>query len=92
MDDFATHTSNVLSNDGQPVMGQIGPYTLRRTLGEGGMGTVYLAAQTEPVERRVALKVIKFGMDTREVVSRFEAEPQALAVMDQRSILRIRNQ
>ena len=56
------------------------------------MGTVYLAAQTEPVERRVALKVIKFGMDTREVVSRFEAERQALAVMDQRSILRIRNQ
>ncbi len=68
---------------------QIGAYTLIRTLGEGGMGTVYLAEQKTPVERRVALKVIKLGMDTREVVARFEAERQALAVMDHPGIARV---
>jgi eukaryotic-like serine/threonine-protein kinase len=68
---------------------RIGPYTLLRPLGEGGMGIVYLAEQKTPVERRVALKVIKLGMDTREVVSRFEAERQALAVMDHPGIARV---
>ena len=61
---------------------QVGPYYILEVLGEGGMGVVYLAEQREPVRRRVALKVIKPGMDTREVVARFEAERQALALMD----------
>ena len=68
---------------------QIGPYVLRETLGEGGMGVVYGAEQTEPVQREVALKVIKLGMDTKEVVARFEAERQALAVMEHPSIAKV---
>ncbi len=60
----------------------VGPYRVLQLLAEGGMGTVYVAEQASPVRRRVALKVIKLGMDTREVVSRFEAERQALAVME----------
>jgi serine/threonine protein kinase/tetratricopeptide (TPR) repeat protein len=67
----------------------IGPYRILETLGEGGMGVVYLAQQTEPVERKVALKVIKLGMDTKEVVARFESERQALALMDHPNIARI---
>ena len=66
---------------------QIGPYRLLDKLGEGGMGEVWLAEQTEPVRRKVALKVIKQGMDTKQVVARFEAERQALALMDQRDQL-----
>ncbi|MHC5108856.1 MAG: zf-HC2 domain-containing protein [Planctomycetota bacterium] len=62
---------------------QIGPYKLLETLGEGGFGVVYLAEQQEPILRRVALKIIKIGMDTRRVIARFEAERQALAMMDQ---------
>lgn len=57
----------------------IGCYELRQKLGEGGCGIVYLAEQTEPVRRRVALKVIKLGMDTKSVIARFEAERQAVA-------------
>ena len=53
---------------------QIGPYKLLQQIGEGGMGVVYMAEQKEPVERRVALKIIKPGMDTRQVIARFEAE------------------
>ncbi len=53
---------------------QIGPYKLLQEIGEGGMGVVFMAEQTEPIERRVALKVIKPGMDTRQVIARFEAE------------------
>jgi eukaryotic-like serine/threonine-protein kinase len=68
---------------------QIGPYKLRQVIGEGGMGTVYLAEQTEPVERKVALKVIKAGMDTQQVIARFEAERQALAMMDHVNIARV---
>ncbi len=60
----------------------IGPYRLVRVLGEGGMGTVYEAEQQEPVRRRVALKIVKLGMDTQEVVARFMTERQALAAMD----------
>src|SRR5512133_4146117 len=60
----------------------IGPYKLLQKLGEGGCGFVYLAEQNQPVRRRVALKVIKLGMDTRSVIARFEAERQALAMMD----------
>lgn len=67
----------------------IGPYRLHEVLGEGGMGTVYRAVQTEPVHREVALKIIKPGMDTKEVVARFESERQALAVMDHSSIAKV---
>ena len=65
---------------------RIGRYRLREKIGEGGAGVVYLAEQEEPVRRRVALKVIKLGMDTRSVVARFEAERQALALMDHPNI------
>jgi len=68
---------------------QIGPYTLVKKLGEGGYGIVYLAEQTEPLRRRVALKVIKPGMDTRQVIARFEAERQALALMDHPGIAKV---
>jgi serine/threonine protein kinase len=67
----------------------IGPYTLREKIGEGGMGVVFVADQTEPVKRRVALKVIKPGMDSRQVVARFEQERQALALMDHPNIARV---
>ncbi len=69
--------------------GQIGPYKLIELLGEGGMGEVWLAEQSKPVHRRVALKVIKLGMDTKQVVARFEAERQALAVMDHPGIAQV---
>ena len=68
---------------------RIGPYRLIDVLGKGGMGMVYLAEQTEPVKRRVALKVIKLGMDTKEVLRRFEAERQALALLDHPNIAKI---
>src|SRR5262245_35507365 len=61
---------------------QIGPYKLLQQIGEGGFGIVFMAEQTEPVRRKVAVKVIKPGMDTRQVIARFEAERQALAVME----------
>lgn len=64
-------------------------YTLVRQLGEGGCGTVYLAEQTMPVRRRVALKIVKIGMDTRQVIARFEGERQALALMDHPDIARV---
>jgi serine/threonine protein kinase len=67
----------------------VGPYKLLEQIGEGGMGTVFVAEQTAPVRRRVALKVIKPGMDTREVIARFEAERQALALMDHPNIARV---
>ena len=66
-----------------------GRYTLRDVLGEGGMGTVYRADQTEPVKRQVALKLIKVGMDSRAVLARFNAERQALALMDHPNIARV---
>jgi serine/threonine protein kinase len=65
------------------------PYKLLEQIGEGGMGLVFMAEQTQPVRRRVALKVLKPGMDTRQVVARFEAERQALALMDHPHIARI---
>jgi serine/threonine protein kinase len=68
---------------------RIGPYKLLQKLGEGGCGVVYMAEQQEPVRRRVALKVIKLGMDTRNVVARFEAERQALALMDHPNIAHV---
>src|SRR5262245_40261881 len=68
---------------------RIGPYELLEELGEGGMGVVFLAEQPHPVRRRVALKVLKPGMDTRQVVVRFEAERQALALMDHPHIAKV---
>jgi serine/threonine protein kinase len=67
----------------------IGPYKLREQIGEGGMGVVCVAEQTQPVRRKVALKIIKPGMDTRQVIARFEAERQALAMMDHPNIARV---
>ncbi len=67
----------------------IGRYRLRELLGEGGMGSVYVAEQEKPVRRKVALKIIKPGMDSREVIARFEAERQALALMDHPNIARV---
>ena len=67
----------------------IGPYKLLQQIGEGGMGTVVMAEQTQPVQRKVALKVIKAGMDSRQVIARFEAERQALAMMDHINIARV---
>ncbi|MHC4409470.1 MAG: tetratricopeptide repeat protein, partial [Planctomycetota bacterium] len=74
----------------EPEVGrEIGPFTVREVLGEGAFGVVYLAEQTTPVRRRVALKVLKPGMDSKEVLARFEAERQALALMDPPGIARI---
>src|SRR5262250_2114679 len=67
----------------------IGPYKLIEQIGEGGMGTVWMAQQTEPVKRLVAVKLIKGGMDSRQVIARFEAERQALALMDHPNIARV---
>jgi WD40 repeat protein/serine/threonine protein kinase len=67
----------------------IGHYKLLQKLGEGGFGVVYMAEQKEPVKRRVALKIIKLGMDTQQVVARFEAERQALAMMDHPNIAKV---
>jgi tetratricopeptide (TPR) repeat protein/serine/threonine protein kinase len=68
---------------------QIGAYKLLEQIGEGGMGTVWMAQQTDPVKRLVALKLIKAGMDSRQVIARFEAERQALALMDHQNIARV---
>src|SRR5215471_561760 len=68
---------------------KIGRYKILEKIGEGGYGMVYVAEQTEPVRRRVALKVIKLGMDTKQVVARFEAERQALAMMDHPNIAKV---
>ena len=67
----------------------IGPYKLLQIIGEGGMGTVYMAEQKRPVKRRIALKIIKPGMDTKSVIARFEAERQALAMMDHPNIAKV---
>ena len=66
-----------------------GRYKLLEEIGEGGMGTVWMAEQTEPVRRKVALKLIKAGMDSKTVLSRFEAERQALALMDHPNIAKV---
>ncbi|MBI3852988.1 MAG: tetratricopeptide repeat protein [Verrucomicrobia bacterium] len=74
---------------GQKVGDHIGRYKLLQQIGEGGCGAVYMAEQEEPVRRRVALKVIKLGMDTKQVIARFEAERQALALMDHPNIAKV---
>ena len=68
---------------------QIGPYRILQELGHGGMGIVYEAEQEKPVHRRVALKLIKLGMDTKQVIARFESERQALALMNHPNIARV---
>ena len=68
---------------------EIGRYKLLEQIGEGGMGVVYMAEQQRPVRRKVALKIIKPGMDTKQVVARFEVERQALAMMDHPNIARV---
>ena len=67
----------------------IGPYKLKEQIGEGGFGLVFVAEQQQPVRRKVALKIIKPGLETREVIARFEAERQALALMDHPHIARV---
>lgn len=74
---------------GESLGDQIGPYKLIDFVGEGGGGSVYLAEQAEPVQRTVALKILKLGMDTRSVIARFEAERQTLAIMDHPNIARV---
>src|SRR6516225_5009894 len=74
---------------GEKAGDRIGRYKLLQQIGEGGCGLVYMAEQEEPVRRRVALKVIKLGMDTKQVIARFEAERQALAMMDHPNIARV---
>ncbi len=77
---------------GAPAEGpgtRIGHYKILQQIGEGGFGVVYMAEQTHPVKRKVALKIIKLGMDTRQVIARFEAERQALALMDHPNIARV---
>ncbi len=73
----------------EPAGRQIGNYKLLERIGEGGCGVVYMAEQERPVRRRVALKIIKLGMDTKSVIARFEAERQALAMMDHPNIARV---
>src|SRR5204862_4980345 len=67
----------------------IGPYKLLQKIGEGGMGVVWMAEKEKPVRRKVALKIIKPGMDSRQVIARFEAERQALAMMDHQNIAKV---
>src|SRR5208282_4970053 len=78
----ATIKLDLADGPGEAVGQKIGRFKILERVGEGGCGVVYVAEQTEPVRRRVALKVIKLGMDTKAVVARFEAERQALAMMD----------
>jgi serine/threonine protein kinase/WD40 repeat protein len=78
-----------LPGDVESPGARVGPYKLLEMIGEGGFGVVYMAEQERPVRRRVALKVLKPGMDTRQVVARFEAERQALALMDHPHIARV---
>jgi len=85
----ATVKLEVAAAPDEVVGTMIGRYKLLERVGEGGCGVVYVAEQTEPVRRRVALKVIKLGMDTKQVVARFEAERQALAMMDHPNIAKV---
>ena len=78
------------SKDSDELVGQyVGPYKLLELIGEGGMGMVFMAQQTEPVRRMVAVKLIKAGMDTKHVIARFETERQALAIMDHPNIAKV---
>src|SRR5260370_10031450 len=79
----AEEIQNLLQGPGDGCAGaQIGPYKLIEQIGEGGFGVVFMAEQQHPIRRLVALKIVKPGMDTRQVIARFEAERQALALME----------
>jgi serine/threonine protein kinase len=82
-------TAGLSSSPAEKTGDHIGRYKLLQQIGEGGCGVVYMAEQEEPVRRRVAVKVIKLGMDTRRVIARFEAERQALALMDHPNIAKV---
>jgi serine/threonine protein kinase len=90
---LATPASTIACCAGEPMTEKpgmhIGPYKLLQQIGEGGMGVVYMAEQEKPVRRRVALKIIKPGMDSHQVIARFESERQALAMMDHQNIARV---
>jgi len=88
-DDFPTVSLPGAGSGDSFEMTQIGPYKLVRTLGEGGFGYVFLADQQEPIKRQVALKLIKPGMDTKRVIARFEAERQALALLNHPHIAKV---
>ncbi|MBA7479224.1 Serine/threonine-protein kinase PknD [subsurface metagenome] len=90
VEDEGVPTASFTDGAGLPA-GQIGPYKLLSVLGEGGYGIVYLAERLRPVKRRVALKVIKPGMDTKQVIARFEAERQALALLEHPNIAHVFN-
>jgi len=86
--------ANLIATNDEPAVAErpgtvIGPYKLMEQIGEGGMGLVFVAEQQRPVRRKVAVKVIKPGMDTRQVIARFEAERQALALMDHPNIAKV---
>ncbi len=81
--------STVAQPEGQIVGGRIGPYKILQLIGEGGFGSVFMAEQSAPLQRSVAIKIIKLGMDTRQVVARFEQERQALALMDHPNVARV---
>jgi len=85
----ANNKTIVLSIPTEKAGDKIGRYKLLQQIGEGGCGVVYMAEQEEPVRRRVALKVVKLGMDTKSVIARFEAERQALALMDHPNIAQV---
>ena len=89
LEDPALSMPTVISPPAEQAGEKIGRYKLLQQIGEGGFGTVWMAEQVEPVSRRVALKIIKLGMDTREVIARFEAERQALAMMDHPNIAKV---
>ncbi|MDH3429517.1 MAG: serine/threonine-protein kinase [Gammaproteobacteria bacterium] len=86
MSDETSNSKSALP-EGRPE--RIGPYRILDTLGEGGMAVVYLAEQIEPVKRRVALKIVKPGMDSKQIIARFESERQALAVLDHPNIAKV---
>lgn len=88
-DSFPQMATTYFCPDAQPDLVIGGRYKLQEKIGEGGMGEVWVAKQTEPVKRRVAIKLVKAGMDSRQVLSRFEQERQALAMMDHPNIARV---
>ena len=89
-DEAARTASHLAAADPPEAAGtRIGPYKLLQVIGEGGFGIVYMAEQEQPIRRRVALKIIKLGMDTKQVIARFETEPQALAMMDHPNIAKV---